>query len=656
MPAAAQTHAFQAEVNEVLSIVVNSLYSHREVFLRELISNASDALDRRAFAALTQHQLLAGHEPSIDIIPAKDAGTLTIRDNGIGMTRAELIDNLGTIARSGSKRLVQSLAQERRQDLALIGQFGVGFYSAFLVADRVTVTSKAAGSDEPASQWQSEAKGEFTVGDADREQAGTDVILHLKEDAREFLDEWTLRDLVRKYSDYVRHPIRLQVERTVDKGAAPVREWETVNTARALWMRPKAEIAPEQYVEFYKHLAHDWQEPLAHAHFKVEGTHELIGLLFIPGQRPLDLFERRGKGLRLFVRRVFIMEDCEALLPEYLRFVRGVVDSEDLPLNVSREVLQRDATTRFIRKQVTQRVLALLEELAAEGETTAGSETTGKREATAGDAASGKGKVDRYAVFWAIFGAVLKEGVHLEPEHKERIAALLRYDSSKVDRPTSLRDYVARMAPDQPGIYYLTAASAAAARGSPHIERLRQRGYEVLFMTDPIDEWVVEALREHGGVKLIDAAKGALALPPDDEAAKQRRDEAASELGALVGSLKELFGERVKDVRLTDRLVDSPACLVTEEHGLSPRLERILRASGQAVPEQRRILELNPAHAVVRALREMAGDPARRGELEKWSRLLFEQALVAEGNLPDDPAALAQAITELLRLAVAPRD
>ncbi len=666
MAATTEKHAFQAEVNEVLSIVVNSLYSNREVFLRELISNASDALDKLSFRGLTDHDLTTA-DLSIDLIPSKDAKTLTIRDNGIGMTRQEVIDNLGTIARSGSKNLMRSLTGEQSKDLALIGQFGVGFYSAFLVADKVTVTTRSAGEEGEATLWESEAKGEYSVGDSGRERPGTNVILHLKEDAGEFLDEWTLKNLVRKYSDYVRYPIRLQVSREKPVGdekkedGTPVTEttleWETINSASALWTRPRSEISDEQYEEFYKHLAHDWDKPRARTHFKVEGTHELTGLLFVPGRRPFDLFDRKPRGVRLFVKRVFIMEDCEELLPEYLRFVRGVVDSEDLPLNVSRELLQQDRTTQFIKKQVVGKVLGLLEELADEGETEVSAAATEGEGEGDGDGGSDEEprRIHRYHEFWQDFGVVLKEGVHLDHGNRERLIKLLRYRSSAGAELTSLAEYVARMPADQPSIYYVTAASADAAANSPHIEALRQRGYEVLYMTDAIDEWVVESIPEFEDKKLVAAAKGSLDLPASDED-KKKQESQSTELEGMLGKIKETFGDHVKDVRLTDRLTDSPACLVSDEHGMSPQLERALRASGQEVPPQKRILELNPEHAVVRALQSMADDAERGDDFKRWSQLLFDSALVAEGSLPDDPTRLARGIAALMQDAAAKRD
>jgi len=639
----AEKHSFQAEVDEVLSIVVNSLYSNREVFLRELISNASDAIDKLEFKALTDHDLKKGAgEPAIELDPDKDAKTLTIRDNGIGMSKDELVGNLGTIARSGSKALVQSLkdSQAGEQKLNLIGQFGVGFYSAFLVADKVVVTTRAAGSDQ-AWRWTSEAKGEFTVEPTERATPGTDITLHLKEDAGDYVLEWPLRELVRKYSDYVRYPIRMEVETTRTEGegddakTVEVKEWKTLNEARALWTRPRSEVTDEQYNEFYKHLAHDWEEPLARTHFKVEGTQELTGLLFVPSRPPFDLMDRKNRGVRLFVKRVFIMDDAEALLPEWLRFVKGVIDSEDLPLNVSRELLQEDLSTRFIRKQVITRTLTMLEELAKEGETP-----------TQGDEEGEGGTRNRYLQFWNQFGRILKEGVHFDPEYKDRIAGLLRYETSHGDELTSLDDYVARMTSDQKAIYYVTAESVATARQSPHIEALKKRGYEVLFMGEPIDEWVVESLREFQEKPLVSAAKGALDLPESEEE-KKAKEEQKEKFGGLIEKVKGSLEDRVQDVRITNRLTDSPACLVGEEHSMSPHMERVLRANGQPVPEVKRILELNPDHAVVQKLQSMA-DGGDEAEVREWSSLLFDQAMLAEGLLPKDPAAFARALTRLM--------
>jgi molecular chaperone HtpG len=646
----AEQHAFQAEVQQVLSIVVNSLYSHPEVFLRELISNASDALDKLAFRALTDHDVLGDDpEPRIELIANADQKTLIVRDNGIGMTHDELVENLGTVARSGSKRLMESLASAGDADkLSLIGQFGVGFYSSFLVADKVTVTTRAPGAD--AWQWQSDAKSGYILTESEKETRGTNIILHLKDDCTEFLQEWTLKSLVSKYSDYVRHPIRLQVERqkpiegeTDDEGKPKhetVKEWETINQASALWTRPKSEIEDQQYQEFYKHLSHDWNDPLAWTHFKIEGTQQLTGMLFVPSEAPFDLFNKKPKGVRLYVKRVFIMDDCEEILPEWLRFVSGVVDSEDLPLNVSREVLQQDRVTRAIRKHVTNKTLDLLEELAAEGET--------ERTETDGEGEAKTVKVDRYAKFWGCLGRVLKEGMHFDPQYKDRLANLFRYHSTAADGLTSLQDYVARMEPDQPGIYYITGESIGACNASPHLEKLKSRGYEVLFMADPVDEWVVQALREFEEKKLIPAAKGGLDLPETDEE-KKASDERASAFKGLLEKVQGALGERVAEVRLTNRLTDSPACLVGDEHALSPHVERMLRERGQEVPEQRRTLELNPDHPVVKRLQAMCEGGADEGEIARWSGLLHDQALLAEGSMPKDPAGLAKRIAELMQ-------
>jgi molecular chaperone HtpG len=625
----AEKHVFQAEVNEVLSLVVNSLYGHREVFLRELISNASDAIDKLSFEALSMPALL-GEERNfrIEILPDAEAGTLTIRDNGAGMTREELIQNLGTIARSGSKKLMQSLSSDQKKDLALIGQFGVGFYSAFLVADRVRVVSRKAGTDESWA-WESEAKGDFEVRPSARPGRGTDVILHLKDDAREYLEEWPVRTVVRKYSDYVRWPIRMEVVRKGEKEKER-REWVTLNEARALWTRPKAEITDAQYHEFYKHVAHDWQEPLAWTHFKVEGAHELTGLLFLPAQAPLDLLERRSRGVKLFVKRVFIMDDAQEILPEWLRFVRGVVDSEDLPLNVSREILQRDAATRFIRKQVIAKTVALLEELAQEGETEV--EQDGK-----------KTRRNRYLAFWKQFGRVLKEGVYHDAEWRKTLAGLMRFESSRGEGLTGLQDYVARMPEAQPAIYYVAADSLAAARSSPHLEAVRKHGFECLFLTDPIDEWVVDALREFSGKPLASVSKGDLALP-ETEVEKQQREAKAGKLKDVLERTQKALEAKVKSVRVTERLTDSPCCLVADEHGISARQERILRESGHDLPEQKRILELNPDHPVVKKLQGMKDE----AQFAEWARLLHDQALLAEGVLPEDPGAFARTIAELM--------
>ena len=636
MSSTAEKHTFQAEVNEVLSLVVNSLYSHREVFLRELISNSADALDQLNFRALTEHDLLGDDkELRVELIRDDEANTLTIRDNGVGMTRDELIGNLGTIARSGSKKLMQSLSAEQKKDVSLIGQFGVGFYSAFLVADAVTVTSKKAGSDESWT-WKSEAKGEFEIAAADRAGRGTEITLHLKDDAKDYVQEWPVREVVRKYSDYVRWPIRMEVERTSGEGddKKTEKEWLTLNQARAIWTRSKSEVEDADYREFYKSLSHDWNPPLGWTHFKVEGTHELTGLLYLPEKAPFDLTDRSKSGVKLFVKRVFIMDDAQEIVPEWLRFVRGVVDSEDLPLNVSREILQKDATTRFIKKQVVGKTLTLLEEIAAEGET--------EREVEGSDE---KQTVDRYRQFYGEFSRNLKEGVYHEHDARERLAKLLRFHTTHGDGDamTGFADYVSRMGDEQKSIYYVAADSLAAAQASPHIEALKKHGHEVLLMTESIDEWVVDALREFDGKQLVSAAKGALDLPESEED-KKKKEEAQKELAPVLERVQQALDDHVSTVRVTDRLTDSPACLVTEEGGMSARQAKVLREAGHDVPEQKRILELNAGHAVVQKLQGLE-DEARFAD---WSALLYDQALLAEGSLPTDPAAFSRRITELM--------
>jgi len=633
MSATVETHQFQAEVNEVLSIVVNSLYSHREVFLRELISNASDAIDHLNLQALSNPTLLgADSELRIELIADKDRGTLTIRDNGVGMSKDELISHLGTIARSGTKKLMQSLSAEQKKDVAMIGQFGVGFYSAFLVADSVTVCSKKAGSDD-AWIWQSEAKGGYEVKVGERDGRGTDIVLHLKDDAKDYLDEWSIQSVVRKYSDYVRWPIRMEVER--GEGETQKREWQTINAARAIWTRSKSDVTKDQYVEFYKHTSHDWNDPLAWTHFKVEGTHELTGLLFVPEKAPHDLVDRKKGGVRLFVKRVFIMDDAQEILPEWLRFMRGVIDSEDLPLNVSREILQKDATTRFIRKQVVAKTLSLLEDLSKEGEIEV--EIEGEKQ-----------KQNRYLQFWNEFGKVLKEGVYHDATAREQLSGLLRYRSTNGEQLTGFADYKARMPEGQTAIYYVTADSLSAAMSSPHIEALKKHGREVMFLVDPIDEWVVDTMREFDGTPLVSAAKGALDLPESDEE-KKDKEQQQKDLAGVLSRMHKTLDEKVKEVRITHRLTDSPACLVSDEHGMSAHMERILRDAGHEMPEQKRILEINPTHPVVQKLKGMAdGDETKFGQ---WTTLLHDQALLAEGVLPSDPAAFAKQIAQLMAQA-----
>jgi molecular chaperone HtpG len=610
-----QTLGFQAEVKQLLRLMVHSLYSNKEIFLRELVSNASDACDKLRFEAIARPGLLEGRgEPSIRIALDKDARTITVSDDGIGMSREEAVEHLGTIARSGTREFLASLSGDQQKDAQLIGQFGVGFYSSFIVADRVAVVTRRAGLPAPeAVRWESDGEGEFSVEPAEREGAGTDVTLHLREGEDELLSPWKLREIVTRYSDHISLPIRMKK----DDG-----EWETVNQASALWARPKGEISDEQYKAFYKHVSHDFGEPLAWTHNRVEGRTEYTQLLFIPERAPFDLWDRQQRhGVRLYVRRVFIMDDAEQLLPAYLRFVRGVIDSADLPLNVSREILQESRDVKSIREGSTKRVLALLADLA-------------------------ENQQEKYATFWSEFGQVLKEGLGEDLANRDALAKLLRFASTAADadeQTVSLADYATRMKPGQDKIYYVTADSFDAARASPHLEIFRKKGIEVLLLSDRVDEWMLGFLTEYAGKPLVSVARGGLdlgALADADEKAAQ--DKTAEEHKALVEKVKAALGERVKDVRVTLRLTDSPSCLVADEHDLSGHLQRLLKAAGQKAPPAQPILELNPAHALVA---RMAGDEAR---LADWARLLFDQALLAEGGQLDDPAAFVKRVNRLL--------
>lgn len=620
-----ETLPFQAEVNQLLNLVIHSLYSNKEIFLRELISNASDALDRLRFRAITEPELMNdGAELEIRIIPDVAAGTLTIEDTGVGMTREELVKDLGTIARSGSKAFLEQLA-EKAKDVQLIGQFGVGFYSAYLVADRVEVVSRAAGTNA-AHRWSSDAKGTFTVEPAERATRGTQVVLHFKADQKELLEEWRLREMIRRYSDYVSHPIKLQVSERDEKGEAKGTKLEVVNAASALWQRPKSQITEEQYAEFYKHLSHDFDAPLAHTHFTAEGAQQFTSLLFVPKHAPFDLNSQKRRGVRLFVRRVFIMDDCEELLPQWLRFVRGVVDSDDLPLNVSREILQDSNVVRVIRKQVTKKTLDLLDKLA-------------------------KDKPDDYRTFWEAFGSVLKEGLALDQqEYRERLAPLLRYESSRGEGLTSLTDYVARMPKEQTAIYYLIGEQKDALAASPYLEALKKKGFEVLLMTEPVDEWATDGLREFEGKPLVSAMKADLKLEKSDEEKKQD-EEKASVLKPLLETMKELLANEVREVRASDRLVDTPACLVVPEGGTHAFMERLLKERGHGMPHLKRIFEVNPSHPLILGLKAMHERDAKSERLRDWIHLLYDQAVVTEGGRPADPNAFARRVTALMTQA-----
>ncbi len=619
-----QTLGFQAEVRQLLQLMIHSLYSNREIFLRELISNASDACDKLRFEALHNQALFEDDfelQIHIDYDPA--ARTLSIADNGVGMSRDEVITNLGTIAKSGTREFFSQLTGDQQKDAHLIGQFGVGFYSSFIVADKVTVHTRRAGEKpDQGVLWESDGGGEFTIAMTEKAARGTAITLHLKEGQDDLLAGFKLRSIIRKYSDHIAQPILMPKEEWKDGKQEKQTEEETVNQASALWSRAKADISDEQYKEFYKHVGHDFEDPLAWSHARVEGRQEFTHLLYVPSRAPFDLWDRDARhGIKLYVRRVFIMDDAEQLLPAYLRFVRGVVDSNDLPLNVSREILQESKDIEAIRGGCTRKVLALLEDLAANDK-------------------------EKFAKFWDAFGKVLKEGTGEDAANRDRIAGLLRFASTQTDAadPTvSLADYIGRMKPGQDKIYYVTADSFNAARNSPHLEVFRKKGIEVLLLSDRVDEWVVGHVTEFDGKALVSVAKGGLDLGAlEDEAEKKEREHEATELGDLLGRIKASLGERVKDVRVTHRLTESPACLVADEHDMSGNLARLLKAAGQPGPAVKPILEINPKHPVVLRLQN------EDQKFDDWSAVLLDQALLAEGGQLDDPATFVKRINALM--------
>jgi molecular chaperone HtpG len=623
---ARQTHGFQAEVRELLKLMIHSLYSHREIFLRELISNASDACDRLRFAAIAEPELLAS-DPELGIRVEADAaaGTVTITDNGIGMTREEAVANLGTIARSGTREFFRSLSGDEQKASALIGQFGVGFYSAFIVAERVEVRSRKAGAaPEQGVHWESGADGEFTVETVSLPARGTSVTLHLKADAKEFADAFRLRTLIRRYSDHIGFPVRMRKE-----GEASL-EYEVVNQAKALWTLPRTEIKEEEYKEFYQYLAHDFADPLSWSHNKVEGKREYTSLLYIPSRAPFDLWQRdAARGLKLYVRRVFIMDDAEQFLPLYLRFVKGVVDSSDLPLNISREILQQEPEVEAIRSGLTKRVLDLLARLMKED-------------------------AGKYATFWNEFGAVLKEGIAQDPANQAAILPLLRFASTHAanDAPSvSLADYLARMKAGQERIYYVIAENLAAARGSPAIERLRERGVEVLLLAERIDEWIMGQLDTFEGKRFKDASRGDLELGSlESETDRKQHDTELKESKGLLKRVKDALGERVTEVRVSERLKESPACLVLGEHDLTEQMRRILQAAGQKAPDTHPLFEINVAHPLVKYLDGLADS----GQFKELAQLLFEQASLAEGAPLANPPEYVQRLNRLLVRLAAP--
>ena len=578
-----ETLGFQAEVKQLLQLMIHSLYSNKEIVLRELISNASDASDKLRFSALSDNTLYGGDSDlKIRIAFDKASRTLTITDNGIGMSRAEVIENIGTIAKSGTKEFFNSLTGDQAKDANLIGQFGVGFYSAFIIADKVTLTTLRAGETE-AVKWESAGEGDFTLETADKKTRGTEIVLHLREGEDEFLNDWKLKSIIRKYSDHITLPIVMKASEWKDGEQVPTEEDETVNKASALWARAKSDVTEEEYQDFYKHVSHDFENPLAWSHNRVEGNQEYISLLYVPSKAPFDLYDReRSHGIKLYVKRVFILEDAEKLMPQYLRFVRGVIDSADLPLNVSREILQHSKDIDAIKAASVKKVLGLLEDLAEH-------------------------KPKQYQAFWGEFGRVLKEGPGEDFANKEKIAGLLRFASTNLDteaQVVSFKDYIARMKEGQEAIYYITADSFAAAQHSPHLEIFRKKGIEVLLLSDRVDEWMLGGLTEFDGKKLQSIAKGDLDLGKlEDEAEKEAKKQVEDAAKDLIERVKATLGDQVKEVRVTHRLTDSPACLVAGEHDLSGNLERMLKAAGQKTPESKPTLEINPTHGLVERLK-----------------------------------------------------
>jgi len=625
-----ETLDFQAEVSQVLNLVIRSLYSNKEIFLRELVSNASDAAEKLRFEALSNEALYEG-DASLKIRVAVDseAGTVTIVDNGIGMSRQEVNDTIGTIASSGTRKFLENLSGDKAKDSQLIGQFGVGFYSAFIVADRVTLTTRRAGmrADEGV-RWESSGEGSYTIENVERPERGTEIVLHLREDEKEFLDEWRLRSIIGKFSDHVAIPVEMLKQAPPaaegEEQAAPEPEWEQVNKGTALWMRNKSDVSDEEYHEFYKNTCHDFEEPLIWAHNRVEGKHEYSSLLFIPGRAPFDMWDREQKhGVKLYVRRVFIMDEADKLMPHYLRFVKGVVDSDDLPLNVSREILQHDKKIDSIRGANVKRVLGLLEKLA-------------------------KDDADKYQTFWKEFGRVLKEGPAEDFANRERIAGLLRFASTKADtdaQTVSLDQYIERMVEKQDKIYYITADTLSAARNSPHLEVFKKKGIEVLLLTDRVDEWLVSHLTDYKDKHLQSVAKGALDLGElEDSETKERVEKAAEEHKHLIERVKGALGETVKDVRVSSRLTESPACLVVDDYDMSQNLARVLKQLGQDAPMPTPIIEVNLEHPLLQRM-ESEPDEDKFGELAK---LVFDQALLAEGGQLDDPAGFVHRLNRLM--------
>jgi molecular chaperone HtpG len=628
-----ETHGFQTEVKQLLQLMIHSLYSNKEIFLRELVSNAADAADKLRFKALSDPSLYEGEgDLAVKLSTDKEAGTITISDNGIGMNRQDVIEHLGTIAKSGTKEFFSHLSGDQAKDSQLIGQFGVGFYSAFIVADNVVVRSRAAGDDASAGvEWQSAGEGEFTVKDIEKADRGTEVILHLREEEKEFADEWKLRSIITKYSEHIGIPVKMWKEEIPESEAedgektpAVPGEWESVNKATALWTRDKSEISEEEYKEFYKHVSHDFADPLLHSHNKVEGKTEYTSLLYIPSKAPYDLWNRdQNHGLKLYVQRVFIMDDAEQFMPIYLRFVKGLLDSNDLPLNVSREILQDNRITQAIRQGCTKRVLQMLERLA-------------------------KNETEKYQSFWSEFGNVLKEGPAEDFANKDKIASLLRFASTENDsdaQTVSLDDYIGRMKEGQEKIYFITADSYQAAKSSPHLEIFRKKGIEVLLMSDRIDEWLMSHLTEYNEKPFQSIARGALDLGDlDDEESKKEQEKAEKEVEGLTERVKAVLADKVVDVKFTHRLTDSPACIVSDEQGMTTQMIKLMQAAGQPVPEAKYHFEMNPEHQLVKMLANVQDE----SQFTQWVEVLFDQAALSEQGSLKDPATFVQNLNKLL--------
>lgn len=618
-----ETLQFETEVTQLLHLMVHSLYSNKEIFLRELISNASDACDRLRFEAVSDDALL-DKDPDLRIQVEfdKEAGTVTVRDNGIGMSREEVVTNIGTIARSGTREFLDQLTGDQSKDSHLIGQFGVGFYSAFIVAEKVTLTTLKAGlEDDQAVRWESQGTGSYTLEDVKGARRGTEVVLHLKKDEEELLNSWQLRSIITKYSDHV--PLAIEMRELNDKGEITAK-WETVNRASALWARPKSEISDEDYVEFYKHVSHDFAEPLVWTHNRVEGKTEYISLLYIPKQAPFDLFEPHpAHGVKLYVQRVFIMDDAEKLLPRYLRFIRGVIDSNDLPLNISREILQSNKIIDNIRSGSAKKVLGLLENMAG-------------------------GEPEKYQEFWSVFGKVLKEGPGEDFANREKIAGLLRFASTHQDSErqcVSLDEYVARMKPEQEKIYYITADSHAAAKNSPHLEIFRDKGIEVLLLADRVDEWLMSHLTEYQEKSFASIAKGELDLGEisgeEDKKAREKKEKEAEKLVERIGKVLE---DEVESVRVSHRLTASPACIVLSEHEMALYMQHLMKQAGHELPTSKPVLEINPGHTLVRRMEEETAED----RFADWARILFDQAILAEGGQLEDPAAFVNRLNRMI--------